>query len=219
LLDLSRHRLLHWSHHWLLITANHLHHLLHHHDLKHRHHAIKIRSRSSRHLGNHSRLWHHRNGRFRNRCGSNLRNHRNGRGATLDRTFRGTLFLKRTNKAKTRITAALVVRIVMKTFVLCQVIGIVFILVQTCDSPNSTWMRLKSPIGWVPSSSSLASNDEQTTSGTESVCVLVSKITLDCKRTNDTIETIDSELVVRMNTSFTNQTGLTMFLCEIERCD
>ena len=49
--------------------------------------------------------------------------------------------------------------------------------------------------------------------------VLVGKITLDRQRTNDTIETVDSELVVRMNAGFTSQTGLTAFLCATERCD
>ena len=104
--------------------------------------AIKIRFWSRRCLGNRSYLWHHRNGRLRNRCSSNLRNHRNGSlrnsyGTTLDRIFGGTLFLNRMNKAKTRITAALVVWIVMKTFVSHQVIRIVFVLV-----PNAYVDRL-----------------------------------------------------------------------------
>jgi len=59
----------------------------------------------------------------------------------------------------------------------------------------------------------------QTASGTKIVYVLVGEIILDRQRTNDTIETIDSKLAVRMNASFTSKTALTMFICAKERCN
>jgi len=60
---------------------------------------------------------------------------RNSYGATLDHIFGGTLFLSRKNKAKTGITAALLVRIVMKALVLSQVIA-----------SSSSWYRMLTSI-------------------------------------------------------------------------
>jgi len=135
--------------------------------------------------------------------------------------FGSTLFLNRTDEAKTGITTVLIVRIVMKTFVSRQMIRIVFVLVQNAyvDRLVTTRIQHRCSRNLRLIERLLHLRKHQTMSGTKSVRILVGEITFDCQRTDDTIETVDSELVVRMNAGFTSQTGLTAFLCATKRCD